>query len=290
MTRIKLIVTGDMEKQSLHESLRKLFPVVQNGEAVIWETQRVHGATSHRLVEGKEPSRTMQALAKAMLAEAIAGKTGTPADLVLVIDDVELGNLNREHIVAAHFRSAVETLLNDYSATTQDRYRSLLRGKCSFHLLKPMIEAYLFGDEQALQIAGVPNTATPRLVHLTDVEAFETNDSIWLPTCWIENSKHAVNAPWWRHERHPKHYLEHLGKRGDPDYVYEETRHGKWSLMALAWRQVPKQGRDVPILRALFEDLADWFHISNPLGGGAKNPYFYPEESVRRDRLLLRNM
>ena len=291
MARIKLIVTGDMEKQGLHKSLSKVFSADTNGNAVIWETQKIQCATSHRLIEGRGASRPMQELANAMFAEAIFGKTGTPADLVLVIDDVELGNLEQEHIVAEHFRTAVELKLSTCgNIATQNRYRALLRKKCSFHLLKPMVEAYLFGDGQALQIAGVSDTTPPRLVHLTDVEAFETDDPSWLPTCHEENkSRHALH-PWWRHECHPKHYLNHLGKRGQPDYVYEETLHGRDALIALDWAQVPKQASDAPILRALFEDLADWFGITNPLGVGSLNPCFYPAKTVYQAGLILRNM
>ncbi len=290
MALIKLIVTGDMEKLALHKSLSKLFPTDQDGGAVIWETQKIQCATSYRLIEGREPSQPMLALANAMFAEAIFGKKGPPADLVLVIDDVELGNLGQEQVVATHFRTAVESILSAYNMPTQVRYRELLRAKCSFHLLKPMVEAYLFGDGQALQTAGVSTAIPPRLVHLTDVEAFETNDPPWLPTCYEENKKRHASHPWWRHECHPKHYLNHLGKRGQPDYEYEETHHGRDALIALDWAQVPKLASDAPILRALFEDLADWFGIMNPLGVGSLNPCFYPAGAVYRAGLILRNM
>lgn len=290
MARIKLIVTGDMEKQALHVSLSQVFSI-QDGEPVIWDTPRkVQCATSHRLTEAREPSKLMVELVKAMFSEVGIGKTGHPADLVVVIDDLELDNLEQEHVVAAHFRAAVESVLSTYNMAAQDRYRALLRDKCSFHLMKPMVEAYLFGDEQALRIAGVPDTAILRLVHATDVEAFETNDPAWLPTCQTENIVRRERKPWWRHECHPKHYLEHLAKRGQEDYEYEETRHGRNALMTLAWQRVPKLASDAPILRALFQDLADWFNLPNPLGNGDQDARFYPERTVRRDRLLLRNM
>jgi hypothetical protein len=37
MARIKLIVTGDMEKLALHESLKRYFPSSRNGEEVVWD-------------------------------------------------------------------------------------------------------------------------------------------------------------------------------------------------------------------------------------------------------------
>jgi len=97
MVRIKLIVTGDMEKLALHESLRRVFPGERDGEEVIWEQPRkIHCTTSHPLREDRRPSQPMVELARAMLAEVGIGRTGQPADLVVAIDDVELGNLERE--------------------------------------------------------------------------------------------------------------------------------------------------------------------------------------------------
>src|SRR4051812_44487686 len=101
MARIKLIVTGDMEKAALHESLRRLFPPQRDGEEVIWDQPRkLHCATSHPLSPGGSPSTAMLALAQAMLDEVAIGKRGNPADLVMVIDDVELGNVGQEGVVA----------------------------------------------------------------------------------------------------------------------------------------------------------------------------------------------
>lgn len=290
MARIKLIVTGDMEKLALHESLKRYFPSSRNGEEVVWDKPHcVSGATSFRLAQGKPPNTAMQKLAQAMLAEALAGKIGTPADLIVVIDDVELGNLGQEAVIAAHFRQAVKhELASRYaSASVQTRHGGIVRTKCSFHLLKPMVESYLFGDREALVLAGVPSGIEPVLVHPSDVEQFESGDPVWLPTCVAENIKRQQANPWWQHERHPKHYLEHLTERSQ--VFYEETRHGKNALLALRWDKVPKCPDDTPIIRALFEDIADWFGIASPLGG-ATHPAFYPAKSVNRNSLLLRNM
>jgi len=289
MTQIKLIVTGDMEKLALHESLRRVFPVERDGEAVVWgQPRKVQCATSHRLEEGRAPSAPMRDMAKAMLAEVGIGKRGQPASLVVVIDDVELGNLDRENLIARHFVAAVESLLTAYSADTQRRYRDLLRERCSFHLLKPMVEAYLFGDPAALQASGVPIGTVPQLVHPTDVEQFECNDRAWLPTCHAQNQRHQIAKPWWRHECHPKHYLEHLAQCGQ--VFYDETRQGRDALAGLGWQQVPKCPGDVPFVRSLFEDIADWFGVPNPLVSGTTHPRFYPVRSARRATLLLRNM
>ncbi|MGE5648684.1 MAG: hypothetical protein ACM34A_00675, partial [Bacillota bacterium] len=65
-----------MEKQGLHESLRRLFPAVRAGVDVTWEQpQKIQCVTSHRLVAGKDPSKPMLDMARAMLAAVGIGKT-----------------------------------------------------------------------------------------------------------------------------------------------------------------------------------------------------------------------
>jgi len=288
MARIKLIVTGDMEKLALHESLRRVFPSQRGDDKVVWDKPRkLNGTTSHKLRLDGSPSQPMLDLAQAMLSEAGIGKEGDPADLVVVVDDLELGNLGQEQVVVQHFRAAVNARINSFSPTAQQRYRNLIREKCSFHLMSPMVESYLFGDAKALGTAGVPSGQVPMLIY-PDVEQFETNDPIWLPTCNRENAARQQVAPWWKHERHPKYYLEHLAERGN--VFYEETDHGKRALQGLRWSQVPKSSLDTPLIRALFEDLSDWFGVLSPLGQGSYHPVLYPLKSVNRASLLLRNL
>jgi len=299
MPRIKLIVTGDMEKLALHKSLSRFFPDKLNCEEVIWDKPRkLHCATSYRLRSLKNNSgklsKPMKDIAQAMFDEILRGKTGQPADLVIVIDDIEIANIDQENIIIEHFRAAVEHIFKEkrYSSNTEDRYRTILREKCSFHLLRPMIEVYLFGDPNALQLAGVSKSMKPQLIHPTDVEKFETNDPEWLPTCKAnnENKRKDEHNPitWWYQERHPKLYLEHLSDRCG--IFYDETNYGKKALEEIAWTKVPKCETDTSYLRSLFEDIADWFEILNPLGMGDKSQYVYPAKSVYRDELLLRNL
>ncbi|MBD9362141.1 hypothetical protein [Methylomonas fluvii] len=235
-------------------------------------------------------SNPMKELAKTMLVEALEGKKKgqSPADLVIVIDDVELENLGRENVIAEHFQAAVNNAIQLKAkgiSAEESRIRSVIRDKCSFHLLKPMVEAYLFGDTVALGLAGVPTEVIPKLVHQSDVEKFETNDPKWLPTCRIENTKKANdNKLWWLHERHPKAYLDYLLPK-----EYSETTHGLQALIKLNWPQVPKCQHDIPIFGSLFQDVADWFNIANPITG-ATHPDFYPTKTSNRANLLLRNM
>jgi hypothetical protein len=291
MTKIKLVVTGDMEAKSLAVSLKSQFPTHKNGDMVIWDKARkMNCTTSHPLRrESDEPSQPMLNLARAMLAEALDGKHGTPADLVIVIDDVELGNLGQEDVISKHFRLAVEAELEkrELSAGTLDRYKGIIRERCSFHVLRPMAEAYFFSEAQVLEAMGV--SAKPLLRHATNVEDFEAADSVWLPECYLQNQTQAKNGrEWWRHEMHPKHYIGHLITRSSST-AYDETMQGAQALQTLNWKNVPKVETDSLFIRALFEDLADWFEVPSPIIGNTA-PAFYPPASTRRANLTLRNL
>ncbi len=289
MYRIKLIVTGVMEKTALPKVLAKFFPEKLNGKDVVWEEARQgDGITGYPLPAfATEPARASLQLAKNMITEARAGKQGKPADLVIVLDDVELGNLGREANIAAHFRAAVEKEIKALKLLAADEtaLRNTIQSKCSFHLIKPMIEAYLFADCNALQKAGM--TTKPSLCHATDVEQFEANGPPgWVTQCRAENQKKATdNKAWWREECHPKHYLSYF----NPDY--EETAHGVSALLALDLQKMVQASTDAPLFCALIQDLADWFCIQNPLiSTTTPCPNYYPAKTIRRNTLLLRNM
>lgn len=291
--RIKLIVTGDMERQALAESLKQIYPSVNSaGQEVIWEKPRkLHCATSHRLSSDPgSPSTQMRQLARAMIDEAIDGKAGVPSDMVIAIDDVEVANMGQEGVIAQHFRMACLIALNEKvsSAQTRNRYCDMLRQRCSFHVLRPMVESYLFADPAALAVSGVMAGINPVLRHPTDVEDFEVTDPLWLPQCRKSNELQRANNPWWRHEYHPKRYLEHLILRsGGPSY--DETDQGRRALQRLQWTVIPKAQSDVGFLRALFEDIADFVGVPSPLGPGDLAADFYPARTVDRRGLMLRN-
>lgn len=296
MARVKLIVTGDLEKLALHRALERVFGgrrINSQGEEeeVVWDKPRkLHGATSHRLLmpgSGASVSGPMRDLACAMLQEAGIGVTSDPADLVVVIDDVELGNVDQVPVVVEHFRRATRDQLHRFELRTRERYTDEIQRRCSFHLFMPMVEAYFYAHPEAMFGAGVAPTVHWLLQDL-DVELFEVIDPSFLSICSIENARRQRVSPWWRHERHPKHYLEHLiARTGD---IYEETSHGKDGLLALDWRCVPTSTLATPVIRALFQDLADFMGVPNPLGAGLCHPALCPEISVRREHLLLRNL
>lgn len=291
---IKLVVTGDMEKASLHDSLRKCFPAQNcHGEDVVWDTPRyANCVTSSRLRQGKVPSNPMHELAKAMLAEALTGKTGNAADLVIVIDDVEIDNLGQESLIAEHFRCAVQLELTKRLASVHPENHPVVakqvRERCSFHLLRPMVEAYFFGDANALSVSGVLAGTVPQLSHLTNVEDFQSTDPEWLPKCLQINVDKSQYSPWWCNERHPKDYLRHLVEKGGGSY--EEKENGERALRGLQWNGVVKTPTDAPIISSLFADVFDWFGAVNTVCVGTPDPQFYVPSIVWPKTSLLRNM
>lgn len=61
-------------------------------------------------------------------------------------------------------------------------------------------------------------------------------------------------------------------------------------LEALDWKRVAAAG-GIPLARAMFEDIADFFgEPVSPLGGTSSSLTYPASRSIRRDRLLLRNM
>lgn len=303
MPKIKLIVTGQMERLSLHHSLAKEFPTHRSpDEEVIWETPHcLPGATSARIKKSEKIWPPMEKLARTLLAEVKGGKTGIQPDLVLLIDDLELHNLDQQDVVAQELRKTIQWLLTNDKSFSRDAetLRKLLRERCSFHLLKPLPEAYFFGDTVALSTLGVASsqpkrlneqqkeeylqnsmqTHPPKLVAGKDLELFETDDPLYLPTCKDTNKKQQSQYPYWREECHPKQYLKFLNP------YYEETTHGATAMKNLNWKKLNDKSDHLQSVRALFADLAKWFQVSNPLPGQAAPDYFLDESSN-----VLRNL
>lgn len=301
--RIKLIVTGDSEKAALHRSLAQCFPThTASGDSVVWDTPRKEaGVTSYRLKAGKPPSSSMKTLVNAMFAEALNSKQpkGTPPDLVIVVDDVELGNAGQEGVIVQAFQTAVKDKLNalqqQQSASTFSRIQARIQTACSFHLLCPMVESYFFADSATLAVGGVAASISPRLLHPTNVEQFDASPDLhpaWQALCQRENSRqHSLEHLWWQTERHPKHYLSHLldisGVEG-----YFETTLGAQMIQALNWNRMAKTPTDSPIISALLEDIWDWFGQTPLLGDcvGQSSPATYQDNTLRQAQKLLRNI
>lgn len=268
-------------------SLKRYFP----SDEVEWDptprkVSEVSTAPLRRLHPDRVPASEMKMLAESLIQEAITGKVrgeGT-ADLVVAICDVELANLNYEADIIHHLKLALASKLASYESRTYERYRDLLRARCSFHLLRPLAEAVFFGDPVAMAALRVTR---PPVIRLRDVEQFESVDRTWLPICERENQrKHSIGHDWWREELHPKRYLDHLLEH-DPK-GYDEVRDGASALKQLDWSAVI-QGQASPFLRALFEDLSSYFEVPNPLGPGTSSPLTSLTPNSPPDR-WLRNL
>lgn len=294
--RIQLIVTGEMEQQGLHHSFQKVFGGVRAGVPVEWShPHKTEGMTSSRLSREKIPGQAKK-LARTLLNYVAQKEADAPA-LVMVVDDLELYNRDQPEVVATLFQQALE---GELSARATDKklsdqevsaLKARLRTCASFHLFQSMPENYYFNDPVALEAAGVAHDR-PRLVGL-DLEAFETCDETrdWLQVCTRCDQGQQNHFPAWKTRHHAKKYLEYLVEL-QPHTTFVETRHSLAALKALSWERVTGGvPSHTPILRALFQDLADWFQILNPLGEGHVHPAFYRgEPSVLDEERLLRNM
>lgn len=300
---IKLIVTGDSEKKSLHKSLQNCFPTqTVNGDLVVWdEPRRVDGVTSRQLTPGVAPSTSMTKMVDAMFSEVLAGKkpNGNPPDFVIVIDDVELGNVGQEDVVVNSFLTAVNAKLaqlqGQHSAAKFNSIQTRVRDCCSFHLLCPMVEAYFFANPNTLISGGVVAGVSPTLAHTTDVEKFDASPDLhldWQAICKSKNAEQIVRSPWWRTERHPKHYLTHLLSVSKAP-AYHETTLGASMIEATDWPTVAKSPTDSPIISALLEDIWAWYGMPPPTCQcvGISSHVMYRVRTTRPpQQLTLRNL
>lgn len=120
-----------------------------------------------------------------MVAELVAaiepGQKGRPADFACVIEDLELKNDHQPSLVIQIFREAVRRYLDTYpwpTARSRNEAFTRVRERCSFHLLRPMTEAYFFGEPAALRRAGA--LQPPQLPAGLDLEQFRTADQAFL--------------------------------------------------------------------------------------------------------------
>lgn len=293
--RIKLIVTGDLEREALDKSLHRMFLNTGCSDNVEFlPPQKIHSITSNRLPQvdcGNIPT-TIKKLVSSILAELQSGSEGIKADMSIGIDDLELANLDQPEVVIGWVRQAVEEKINEYpSQRSRDRVRRLFKEKSSFHLLKPMSEAYFYAERAALDRAGVSRDITSHRIG-ADVEEFETNDPGFLPLAHTENqSHHQAGRAWWHSEKHPKRYLEYLCDQSG--YSYSERISGANALRALNWEAAALHPGVALFARALFEDIADFLHLPSPLiplSQGSVLPPTYQSRSVRRATLVMRNI
>lgn len=281
MATIALIVTGDMERLALAESLRRVFP-----EAEFLESQKVDSFTSAQ-VSWPPPQRAgllsnIEKFATALIAALDPARRKPRPDLVVGIDDLELANLEKPEAVIGAFRRAVTAALERRAAATGLRTFNKLcknvREKCSFHLLVPMCEAYFFADPGALKAAGCKRPA--KLIPSCDPEQFTVVDPKYSEVFSGDQQvpKWAIDLP--TRLRHPKHYLDFLSGS------YRETHQGHAALAVLDWDQVLAMRQHCRFLRSLFRDIEDALGIADSRFPGDTHPLTSDWQNPSR---ILRN-
>jgi len=260
---IQLIVTGEMEKKALAKALEKAFPTLS------FETQQLQGFTSADLSNSMLLNLPIKRIAYELVAAVDPGRKGKPADMAIVIEDLELENVHQADVVIKCFRDAVKECVYERwsNLARQEQCFRKIRERCSFHLFVPMTEAYFFGESDALRRAGAERDSTVSGADMNVEEFFVSDDADYLNAplksiYWATDSE--------RRRRHPKDYLQYLC---DPIGVkkrkerYRETHGGVRALESLNWNAVLNNQEYVTFLRALFDDISDRFNLENPYSG-----------------------
>lgn len=287
--RVRLIPTGQAELLGLTECLERLFPghdfaTVALREEPDGRRTPFDGFTSARLKDAADIGSRLPRLVQQLAAEVHPGRQGKPADLAILIDDLELENADQPEIVIASVREAVrrhvEELAQRTTAATVERVVEALQERASFHLAAPMIEAWFFADPAVLTAVGVPlDRLPPRLKDGVDPEAFETEDDTYSAddgsACTALAARNVARAtrfprraawmlparqdlPAYRRERHPKAYLSWLFRDPTDDRCsrYRESAHGAEALRRLGWDRVLATPTHARFARSLIQDLA----------------------------------
>ena len=290
MTLVRLIVTGKAERIALETFLKRVFP------AIDFESESADSFTSSR-IQNRPVSATMPQLVDKLVDHLIAAvdpgrkkPDGPIPDLVVAIDDVELFNLDQPNVVVGAIREAIQRRvpLTWPSLQRQTRCFERLNQSASFHLLCPMLEAYFFTSESALQSAGI--RLQSELIPEKDIEDFESCDSSYLLRYQTlsdgcsDGMIHPQTKVWFA--KHPKEYMRYLVAGDDGTVsVYRETHQGVAALQSLTPADALAVGAQHKFLRSLIHDVADALNL--PLPGELRGEC-HPETSghSKIDRLL----
>lgn len=279
--KVALLPTGRTEWHGLSGALHRLFPghdfYVLPEDSIFRSTGPFDGFTTSTLTERHEdeylPENATNLIGRAAQEALGDGVHRDPADAVFVLDDLELANRHQPERVVRIFRRAAERHLDELQGARK-RTAQVLQERVSFHLVVPMIEAWLFGDRQALRVAGVPDGAEP-ILNGAGLEPFCTMDLFYEAAteaacpCWVARGKKKADRPKWlgaARFHHPKGYLQWLCRDGDAKNCtsYDESRRGAEALREIDWSTL-LGSRGIPYLGAFVEDLADMLHASSPV-------------------------
>ncbi len=298
MKRVVLLVTGKTE-EALGTSLKSIFPHV---EFVV--PPKRHGFTSYPLPASPILKRTghakqdtlIEKLMDGLIAEVEPGRRQDQPipDAVVLVDDLELGNVRWPERAIEHVRAAARACMEGFpwpSDSSRNRAAERLRDRCSFHLMCPMVEAYFFAESAALERAGAKR-ASAFDAKAVDAEQFFVHDLDFTAPKDHENKN---SLPRWAtpyRQRHPKNYLQFLcDPLGTSPRPYLEVDNaqtrssGQAALRQLDWAKVFVQGQHVQFVRSLIHDLADALDEPDVKQRfpGATHPLTWPPS---RDRIL----
>lgn len=225
MVTISLLVTGKTELLALADSLAQVFRAdFRYANPLSADPERyLRGFTSPDLrnVSGKKvsPESDLGWFVAHLVGGAFPGRHGKPPDLMIGLDDLEVHNAHQADLAVRLVRDAVrDHVERSFSGPVRDRVYQRLREHCSFHLLKPMVEAYFFGEPAALDRAGVPpRRASEFDPAACDPEDFHVSDAGYMtvPEPPRPKRRNSTYKNDWRRQQetrpyHPKKYLKYL--------------------------------------------------------------------------------
>lgn len=290
---VQLIVTGDMEKAAFDKALSRAFPFAGNEPVVFRAPHKAGSFTSMPLAALDSKSfhhSNVRVLARTLLTFVERDSSNRdPADLVIVLDDLELANLMNPKLVVDSFKRAVSEEIDDMhlSMKSSEKLRERVRQRASFHLCKPMPETLFFASTPAREVLRLDS------IHVSpteDIEEFEALDPKYLLNSSVLDQKKRnldKGHGWWKPERHPKRYIEFLLERTSEPY--SETSNGARALRAIDWSSLG--GSACPFLASLFADISEALgHVSSPLAARTPCELTWPSPTVDRSTLILRNV
>lgn len=285
--RVGLIVTGQCEERGLCDSLARVFRGTRFD--VLRRVESFTSADVREMPVSPAPS-TLQNLASRLVADVV--EVDDPPDLLIALDDLELVNAPHPELVTARVRDAVLAHMARHEWTSQaarQKATRIVRERCSFHLLAPMVEAYFFAEPEALVRAGAVR-ASRFDAEATDLEAFVTDDPEYLGHPVVAHKQSPKRKSWAiplaERARHPKHYLRFLCDPTDPlTRRYAETQGGAAALCELDWSRVFAHSERVRLARSLFEDIADRLGVPHPFPGEG-----HPATADFKSARVLRNL
>lgn len=287
--RVAILPTGRMEWDALPMALSGLFAghhfySLPTNAQMLSPGQEfpIPSFTSCDVLQRCGRSCNADKLVQLAVAEAIGDRKREAADLVVILDDLEIVNLYQPQAVIEIMREAAQRFLISQHSPIRERHERALSERVSFHLAKPMIEAWLFADPMGPIRAGMPHQKRPQLLAGTDPECFVTVDAaydadtgsqcmVWNALPYRKNKK--CTPAWLRADPnrmlHPKAYIAWLCMDTNKNNctAYAESQGGAEALSHLDWHAVLGVNNHCGFVRAMIDDIAHALGLGPPFPG-----------------------